>query len=102
MLELFALLGAESSLVSGDATSGASSRLAMQGGAVAAWLHGSLVVATWPREADIDVLLGHLIALLGAVVCLVGRCCSTCMSAFILRVWTTSPSRRERSFGHAK
>ena len=63
MLKVFALLGAESSLVSGDATSGASSRLAMQGGAVAAWLHGCLVVATWPRVEDIDALLGYMILL---------------------------------------
>ena len=51
-------VGRKSPLVSGDATSGASSRLAMQGGAVAAWLHGCLVVATWPRVEDIDALLG--------------------------------------------
>ena len=37
------------SLVSGDATAGASSRPALQGGAVAFGLHGCLVVATWPR-----------------------------------------------------
>ena len=34
-------------LVSGDATSDASSRLALQGGAVAAWSRGCLVVSTW-------------------------------------------------------
>ena len=37
------------SLLSGDATSDASSRLALQGGAVAAWSRGCLVVATWLR-----------------------------------------------------
>ena len=38
-----------SSLMSGDAISDASSRLALQGGAVAAWSRGCLVVATWLR-----------------------------------------------------
>ena len=33
----------------GDATSDASSRLALQGGAVAAWSRGCLVGATWLR-----------------------------------------------------
>ena len=44
------------SLVSGDATSGASSRLALQGGAVTVWLRGCLVVATWPMVVlDLNV-----------------------------------------------
>ena len=42
------------SLVSGDAISGASSRLALQGGAVTAWLRGCLVVATWPMVVLVD------------------------------------------------
>ena len=44
-----------SSLLTGDATSDASSRLALQGGAVAAWSRGCLVVATWLRVEPVIV-----------------------------------------------
>ena len=48
--------------MSGDATSDASSRLALQGGAVAAWSRGCLAVATWLRVdlVIVDMLIaGH-------------------------------------------
>ena len=44
-----------SSLLTGDATSDASSRLALQGDAVAAWSRGCLVVATWLRVEPVIV-----------------------------------------------
>ena len=41
--------------MSGDATSDASSRLALQGVAVAEWSRGCLVVATWLRVEPVIV-----------------------------------------------
>ena len=84
-----------SSLMSGDAISDASSRLALQGGAVAAWSRGCLVVATWLRLEPVIVdqtfdcgmadwlfccqRVARIIRLAHGVFCRYERICKTCV-----------------------
>jgi len=76
-----------SSLLTGDATSDASSRLALQGGAVAAWSRGCLVVATWLRVECVLVgqtcdcaVFGNLSGLNLLMCC---KICVTCVLIFL-------------------